>query len=531
MRKSTREMLIVLIVVALIGGLIIFFGWATDWFTSWNRFKFRFGSAGQKVQETFADNDEAVTKAAANGGIYHDSEFGEATINIVQHAEPKFGFIDGEDGNKVLAFDKNGAEVEFVRLCVVTPGWGWNSAFCHDLYYNESGMCYRTVKDFVTACELQYDMVYEMQACHMASGAYMDSEIYRDYIYIPAEDKIDSKAVFDGTKVVIDMPYPYEYRDPGNGASQTHNTLGIKIYAESDTGKVDSVGLNVSTPEGASSNNYWYDYDVDLADSPFSLTTGDNSKITIDLTKLPFISTRYGTCVIEIRELYSYSWYGAMALSNLPDAIYFDNSKLAPPTDISFADGMLFWSYEGEAPFGFGVFDGDSALETTTEKSLDLRQYSLTSGEHTFRIRALGNVGAALASENVMLMTAYNASSNITPCVVLTYDIEGDTVTKFVPRGKALENYLYDVEVDGKVFGGWYYDSGYSLTVETGDTLDKDTTIYARLSDLPVEPEAPVKTSWWDRNMWYVLGPIFAGLGLAVIAVTVKVIRDKKKGR
>ena len=122
--------------------------------------------------------------------------------------------------------------------------------------------------------------------------------------------------------------------------------------------------------------------------------------------------------------------------------------------------------------------------------------------------------------------TAFNANSVITQVVTLTYNIDGDTVSKFVPYGKSVGEYLYDVEADGREFGGWYYDSGFSAAVNSQDKLENDTTIYARLSDKLVT-ERPL--TWWERNMWYVLAPCIA-VGVLVIITSIAVSLKKKKG-
>ena len=138
-------------------------------------------------------------------------------------------------------------------------------------------------------------------------------------------------------------------------------------------------------------------------------------------------------------------------------------------------------------------------------------------------MRALGNVGTNLA--RMGKATAFNANSVITQVVTLTYNIDGDTVTKFVPFGKSVGDYLYEVNMDGREFGGWYYDSGYSSAVNSQDKLENDTTIYARLSDKLVT-ERPL--TWWERNLWYVLAPCIAVVVLALLVGVGIAIKKRK---
>ena len=159
---------------------------------------------------------------------------------------------------------------------------------------------------------------------------------------------------------------------------------------------------------------------------------------------------------------------------------YFGIGKLPTPQNIRLDGTDIKWDVVSGAN-GYAVFMDDDTDNYVTVDTNSFSAVDLSGGEHTVRIRALGNVGKTLASEEnaIMRMTAYNASNNITQIIALNFVIDGDTVTKLVPQGKAIKAYLYDVDIDDREFGGWYYDSGYTSPVSETDILEK-TRPYTR---------------------------------------------------
>lgn len=203
-------------------------------------------------------------------------------------------------------------------------------------------------------------------------------------------------------------------------------------------------------------------------------------------------------------------------------------TRLAAPANLKYNAGTLTWdAVAGATEYAlFWTQHGaeKKAFVSTTSYTFDIN--ALGEGEHTVRVRALGNLGqTAVAEGRIASLTAYNAGSVVTQVVALTYNVDGDVVTKFVPYGSNVKDYLYDVEIKGREFGGWYYDSGFSRPVVSTDVIGGDTTIYARLSEKKVTEK---QLSWWDQNKWYVLIPVFIVAGLAVVIAGVVTIRKKK---
>ncbi len=61
--------------------------------------------------------------------------------------------------------------------------------------------------------------------------------------------------------------------------------------------------------------------------------------------------------------------------------------------------------------------------------------------------------------------------------------------------------------------------------ISTNKQLTGDVAVYARLSAIETT-DRPV--TWWDKNMWYILGPIIGIFAVSVIAVVIKVVRDRR---
>lgn len=253
---------------------------------------------------------------------------------------------------------------------------------------------------------------------------------------------------------------------------------------------------------------------------------------TVDLTKLSFAGETHELCSIVLVP-FAYIMDGAntahkayVVLDDI-DIFYFGIGKLPTPQNIRLDGTDIKWDIVSGAN-GYAVFMDDDTDNYVTVDTNSFSAVDLSGGEHTVRIRALGNVGKTLASKEnaTMRLTAYNASNNITQIIALNFVIDGDTLTKLVPQGKAIKDYLYDVVIDDREFGGWFYDSGYTTPVSETDILEKDTTIYARLSDRLVT-ERPM--TWWEKNMWYILIPCGIIAGVLIITVIVAIVQSKRK--
>lgn len=279
----------------------------------------------------------------------------------------------------------------------------------------------------------------------------------------------------------------------------------------------------------------YYKTCLDLKDS--SIVTYEDGYLTVDLLGLsdelatkPALDVYYiyfGYSSYRYQTKFSYFDYDNFThnpIKSLPFVII----RLAAPENLTYNAGTITWNSVAGAT-DYGVFWTENDIEkkafvNTTSFTFDIN--ALGEGEHTVRVRALGNLGqTAIAEGRAMSVTAYNASNVISQVVALTYNIDGDVVIKFVPYGSKLSDYIYDVNIKGREFGGWYYDSGYSRKVDKTDVLSGDTVIYARLSDKKVT-ERPL--TWWEQHKWQILIPCFVVVGLLIIAGMVVAIRKKK---
>ena len=261
-----------------------------------------------------------------------------------------------------------------------------------------------------------------------------------------------------------------------------------------------------------------------------AITLVDNSFV-VDLSKISFFENPTSTDSTYIRLRINPESLGAQALygKGWQDS-YFEISKLPAPTNLTYNAGTLTWNAVSGAN-RYGVFwtdiNGNEQHVVVSEPTYTFDLNKLSSGEHTVRVRALGNIGESIADSetSTMRLTAYNASTTVTQLVALTYNVNGDTVIKFVPYGKNVADYCYDVSIPNKEFGGWYYDDGFSRKVEPADVLSGDTIIYARLSDKIVVEHNP---TWWDLHKWQVLIPCFVVVGLGVVVAVIIGIRKRK---
>lgn len=539
MRKSARDLITSLVVVIVMAALVGFFGWATNGFKNADRFKQWFGMAQTELDKLIdgeepdeAEKDAAEVKAR-NGGIQLDSDDAIATVAVIYCTEPTLSL--GSDGVYVEAVDLSSYLRGDVCQIDVAPHVFFGSGFyvgerktLATFSYGGNDGSGISMNDYcVTSSEIRElfpevfadgcGCSFTIYAKTLAMGNYLESNDATTNVYVAAEDPT---IVFEDTTVKIGKIQKDTLPIAGGDGMRDNFFNCINI-------KVRKVGSFKYEKDEMTFYN-------ETIESDYPAFTQDEEWVYIDLTQFSFVENP-GQYFIEFTQVLNSiiapgsTGGGAYWLNNVPvlrdyRVSAFEITKLAAPTNITYEDCKLGWEYSDDVS-GFAVFDGDTLLAMVDDPELDLKDYTLEEGEHMFRIRALGNVGNSLAQAATMSITPFNASSNITQLVAMTYHIGDDAVTKFVPLGKQIGDYLYDVEVDGAVFGGWYKDAGYSIAVEPTDKLTGDVAVYARLSAIETT-DRPL--TWWERNMWYVLGPIIGIFAVSIIAVIIKVVRDRR---
>ena len=553
MRKSAKDLITSLVVVIVMAALVGFFGWATNGFKNVNRFKQWFGMA-QTELDKLVDGDnsvemtEAVTKVkSSSAGIQHDSDDTVYSTDIQRCNAPRISmieskYVNNDTGIYIDLYYGGNAEAVHGKECTVyiseqfTHVWGTTygeKKLYRTFSYGAIESNYPAVSEhsliitredimkfFSESFASGNSAVFRIEAKSLAYDSYLDSDTVYYSFYVDATDSPDTFEI-EGTTLKI-----------GKCSLDSVPDEIVEIYSDLIDVKIGKANYNgkffyLSAPM-ISRYNYNLSSGMEYYPSAFS---EDDDYVYCDLTKLPFVDSVGDYAVFFTHNAYALSVAstgGATEVLSVPvlrnySTKGFSISKMAAPTDVRLFDGNLTWEYNNVAENGFAVFDGDSLLATVDDAELNLNDYNLEEGEHTFRIRALGNVGSSLAG--TAKMTAFNAGSNIAQLVALTYYIGDDVVTKFVPLGKNIGDYLYDVDVDGVVFGGWYKDAGYSVIVDPMDKLTGDVAVYARLSAIETT-DRPV--TWWDKNMWYILGPIIGIFAVSVIAVVIKVVRDRR---
>lgn len=549
MRKSAKDLIMSLIVLFSIIALIGFLGWATNGFKSLDRFKQWFGLAQTAIDKfTDSDKESIAVKAPYNNGVILDSDDAELTVDVVYCDPPVISFSYMTDyvsvymytynysvpnqvkGNAcqidVIPFRIMGVESEpdYAKrktLTVFSYGGftGTHPTQSINTYeIRQSDIRRLFPEQFTDGCGNEFMIC----AKSLSYGNYYESKEVSLCVYISASDPT---VEFDGTTVKISKisvdTLPAWF--PIDAEEYFFNSIRLNVgnfYSGSWFAPCDH---NFSKPSLGGSNNHVYD-------SP--AFTEDENYVYCDLTKLSFVSTVGQYSIYfehNINAVVSPGstgggayWFNNVNVLRDYKLYSFEITKLPTPTNITFENKLLSWDYE-DSSVEFAVFDGNNLLGNVNETAYDLSNYQLTEGEHIFRIRALGNVGSKLA--DTAEITPFNASSNIRQLVALTYYIGDESLTKLVPYGKNIGDYLYDVVVDGKIFGGWYKDPGYSIAVEPTSKLIGDVSVYARLSDAETT-DRPL--SWWEKNMWYIIGPIIGIVIISIIVVAIKVARDRK---
>ncbi len=508
MEKTTKKIIAFIVGVTFAAAIFVALAWATSGFRNWNAamwFDCWGKGTPQEVSKTEHEKPEAnggMRKTAARAGVVNDSDDSELTVTVQRYSSPSFTFSDnkvsilGGTHGDILRFDFNNGE--YVRDFDYANATGYNNNK-FELTYTEWAELWQSFGGNVAF----------LNVYNVGKGEYLNSVGYsvasnfvpRPNTELGANDGVCYVApivpYFDGVKVIVPMP---ENKPAGFGYAVT---IG-KGYSGS------------ALPEGKE----YFNYDGKTDASAVEVF---DDRYEIDLSLIGFVNEVRNVCFVHVRPFrtttYSNTRYNVLC----PEyEINFSITKLAAPTNLRLDGNELAWdAVDGAEGYLFSCSGSQMSGKTVTEPKIHLDD--LKPDEYTFRVRALGNVGTNLA--RMGKATAFNANSVITQVVTLTYNIDGDTVTKFVPLGKSVGDYLYDVTVDGREFGGWYYDSGFSSAVNSRDKLENDTTIYARLSDKLVT-ERPL--TWWERNMWYVLAPCIAVVVLALLVGVGIAIKKRK---
>ncbi len=532
----------------------------TDGFKDWSFYAEMFHKAGDKVNETFGEvepqaetsvsaSNTGLNKSATNGGVILDSEDTPITVSVQQVPSiGNYGYVD-IDGSIHRYYSMQGSKIAEsfdVYMELLEPNSAGyytysNKVLLYDsvpFTWRNSGVpgCYNSSEIIVRRedIESKYSELFEthyplIRLTYICKAAgYLDSDPFCQTLYVGETPTLtwESDTVIKYTGVSAPTP-------ENTGLDQGVLDNFLHIFSFSVGTRQPTGGTTVVVIDGES-------YTVGGTGNAACFTeTVENGRpvVRCDLTRFKNADT--------VGEYYVQASVGSVDCSSAPGSTgggntwinatvwghyleaTFNVSRLAAPANVRMENTSLKWD-EVPGAQGYGVFDGDSASWTVSEPSFDIKGKGIANGEHTFRIRALGNVGSTLSkdvSNNSRRLTAFNASNNITPLVAVTFDVCGDTVSKLVPRGKNINEVLFDVEVDGKIFGGWYYDQGFTQPVGTDNKLENDVTVYARMVDKEVEEPTQ---SWWDKYMWWILGPAIGIGSLLILAIVVAVIRKRK---
>ncbi len=500
MKKTTRTGVIAFIAAMIVCAIFAFFAWGTNWFSSTTRLRKLFGD--EAVMAPIAA-DHGLSKSAVNeNNIYLDSEDVPTTVAVKYISAPYINFY-GDKG-----------------IC---------------LYYQYTTTVGLKAKARI-GIEPSYETKYEEfeftnEHClpYTSSGFDVSGPFNQHYISFTELDSALTKLGWNGTdKITIGVQGCAFNSVVGNYLESSWDKRTFTYFDTSATTNLNGATMTITVPNGVTGCSEYrtMPMDINFSDGA-SFSQGFNvsrdgctvsgQTYTVDLTKL--------TCIDTPTERITVSCSLGNTMSSLPylfpvPELSFAIAKLANPSNISFGpSGILSWDAV-EGAQGYKLFFDDENSEFLTEPYYDFN--GKAEGTYNLRIRAVGNVGTSL-SRNA---TPFNVSSNIVQLVTLTYDVNGDTVTKFVPHGKELSDYLYEVKLDGYNFGGWYYDKGYSVAVNSFDKITADTTIYARLAE--GEVEAPKTPSWFSQHKWQILIPVFVVVGLGVIALAAFAVKKKK---
>ena len=525
-RLSRRCTWIIVLCVFLLAAFI-FVSWGSEGFRQWDTSKwFNYWWQGKPAKVVNVVDQPAEQKAMAlqsSNGLTYDSD--ETTYDLVKYGVPQVAVSYIDDDCKLLVSSYHYSKYAHghkMKIEVLTLSDTVIQSFEHTFsdiapsYSNGScnhgsfSVSVSQMKSFTT------DDCIKVRAWNVGDSSGLESDVITKVVYLG-----DYTYSFTGTVLTIPKVNIGDYSIPFHIVAVDS---GLSFLSLSDAHDI-TVDGNFSLSMGQfhyahlNSNSAAFtetatNYIVHLEDLSFATQINDVNSVYVTFVNSNGIN--------DSAAIYNGVQVDFVLLPLTP--FHFSISQLAAPQNISLVNGKLAWN-EVEGAHGYGIFEGDNYW-MVNETEFDLSDKDFAAGEHTIRIRALGNVGQSLAAtNNGVMVSAYNAAVNITQLVALTYSINGDSITKFVPQGSKMSGYTYEVKVSGKEFGGWYYDEGFSRPVVSTDVINDDITIYARLSDKKVTER---QLTWWELHKWQVLIPIFVFAGLLVMGLLVFVIRRKK---
>lgn len=522
MTRTTRKLVAFIVGVAFALFAFGTLAWATSGFRNWNAamwFDCWGKGTPQEVSKTEHEKPEAngsMRKDTAKAGLVYDSDASSTTLSIVKPSPPLY-----KRTAEGVAFYANGTSFDGLTLSLsaryCNGGEGLDQTVYNLVSLNDNQsdyvvVTYDKLAGILSSNITKYNMSTQNNSVTVLARILNSDGIASDWTSITFKRYT---SVFNG----VCLPSKYEYRFNGTKLIISHTNASMEPLGSNL--KIGIFPTSAELPVTVLNDTYLNSVQDCYFGENTEAISRNGSDYEINLAALSFSHELHDVCTV-LAMPYCWNAGDEWDVLGYVEPIHFSITKLAAPSNIRIQDGNLTWSGVSGAE-GYSVFCGTENF-TVTETSIALSKFTnLVDGENTFRVRALGNVGTSLAKMGKA--TAFNASSVITQVVTLTYNIDGDTVTKFVPFGKSVGDYLYNVTVDGREFGGWYYDSGYSSAVNSQDKLENDTTIYARLSDKPVT-ERPL--TWWERNMWFVLAPCIAVAGLALVIGIALSIKKKK---
>lgn len=532
MTRTTRKTVCAITFISFVVAVFAALCFATKGFTVWDANKwFNYWGHGEPV--TVAPDAQAEEQqsarivAASNSGVIHDSDDATATVSVQQIASSIFEY--GKDGVTIIcSYPPLGAVTEVwlmhgygnFQMSVVQSLAQVKFSFVHTIGGQSA---YRSFLSYASMqpCVDAYDWEDGSMPCLKlkvqtvpagVTGVTASDIVYSDPIIFPTIDVVPE---LNGTVVTING---FENVDIGVTESGDHTSWN---------------GYNVHVT-GESVGDCWTlagDCDCDYT-ANYTLCSMAAQMLSVDLTQLSFVDT-LGDYTVEFFPVRGYSnrnQGGAEYVVALDvPTVSFSISRLPSPTNIAFADGKLTWTaVDGSNGYYVGITangnDHDIIVETN---EADVSDIIRRTGDYTVRVRALGNVGKALAA-SAREVNAFNAGNTITRMTLLTFDVDGDTVSKFVPYGVEIADYLYDVELDGKQFSGWYYDTGFSRAVTQTDKITGDVTIYARLTVLDTQAAS---TSWWSAHKSQVILWSCVSVGALIAIGVIAAVFVKRKGK
>lgn len=528
MTRTTRKTVCAITFISFVVAVFAALCFATKGFTVWDANKwFNYWGHGEPV--TVAPDAQAEEQqsarivAASYSGIVHDSDDAMATVSVQQLSAPTFEYT--ADGVYVLS--GNYPPIGSVTYVTVYHGYGiyllqGNSfSFVHTsggISNHRHYIPFDSLKPYLDGVSDFGDAIPGVKLCAQdlsaGTAGYTDSyTVYSDVIVFPTVDVVPE---LNGTIVTVNSFMPADpYFTTDEVANNTY--VGYSVHVKGD-GVCDCYPTGFACDCGNTYNA--------------ALGTIDGNTLAIDLTQLSFVDN-LGNYTVEFIPHYSASRENQAAVVfyvvlDIP-TVSFSISRLPSPTNIAFADGKLTWTaVDGSDGYYVGITangnDHDIIVETNEADVSDIIRQT---GDYMVRVRALGNVGKALAA-SAREVNAFNAGNTITRMTLLTFDVDGDTVSKFVPYGGEIADYLYDVELDGKQFSGWYYDTGFSRAVTQTDKITGDVTIYARLTVLDTQAAS---TSWWVANKKQFILWSCVSVGALVAIGVIAAIAVKRKGK